>query len=91
MEREISHPRIDLHASRDEDQIRITVQDNAGGISDEIQEKIFEPYFSTKAEKGTGIGLYMVRTILEEKFGGSISVKNAAQGALFEITLPCAS
>jgi len=91
MERDISGAKIELHAFYDGDRIRITIRDNAGGIPDEILGKIFEPYFSTKAEQGTGIGLYMVRTILEEKFGGSVSVRNDARGALFEITLPHSS
>ena len=87
MEHAIPDARIALHASRDGDHVHITVHDNAGGIPDEIREKIFEPYFSTKAEKGTGIGLYMVRTILQEKFKGSIDVVNEGDGALFTLRI----
>lgn len=67
----------------------ITVHDNGGGITDEIQERIFDPYFTTKEQgKGTGIGLYMAKTIIERNMGGSLTACNDAGGALFTLTLP---
>ncbi|NLC27714.1 MAG: HAMP domain-containing histidine kinase, partial [Campylobacteraceae bacterium] len=66
----------------------LEVEDNAGGVGEEIIEKIFEPYFSTKTEKnGTGLGLYMCKTIVEEHLKGEITVENREKGACFKITL----
>ncbi len=86
--RHIAHARIALKATVSNGQGIITISDNAGGIPDDLLERIFEPYFSTKAEKGTGIGLYMVRTIVQEKFHGSVAAANGADGACFTLTLP---
>jgi PAS domain S-box-containing protein len=67
----------------------IVVSDNAGGIDEDIIDKIFEPYFSTKhSSQGTGLGLFMSRLIIQKSFGGSISVKNEDEGALFTIRIP---
>jgi signal transduction histidine kinase len=72
-------------------------QDNAGGIPDNILEKIFDPYFTTKHQsQGTGIGLYMSKDIVEKNMNGSLSVKNLTQeidgvtynGACFRISIP---
>ena len=55
----------------------IKIYDNGGGIPDEIMEKIFDPYFTTKHQsQGTGIGLYMSKDIIQNKFNGMLSVKN---------------
>ncbi len=67
----------------------IQVEDNGGGIDDEIIDKVFEPYFTTKHKsQGTGLGLYMTRQIVENKFHGTITVKNGVDGACFIIKLP---
>ncbi len=66
----------------------LRVVDNGGGIDDEIITKIYDPYFSTKGAKdGTGLGLYMSKIIVEEHCGGTLSVKNNKNGAVFTIAM----
>lgn len=60
-----------------DDNIRITIKDNAGGIKDEIISRIFDPYFTTKENsKGTGIGLYICKEIVVKHLYGNIDVAN---------------
>jgi signal transduction histidine kinase len=67
----------------------LSIEDNAGGIDESIIERIFDPYFTTKADShGTGIGLYMSRSITQEHLQGSIRAENTSEGARFIIALP---
>ncbi|MBB5022589.1 ATP-binding protein [Desulfurispira natronophila] len=78
---------IDITASNQGATIQIT--DNGGGIDQSIIERIFDPYFSTKEDTaGTGIGLSMARTLLEQGMGGTITAGNVEGGACFTITVP---
>ena len=71
------------------DGVILRIQDNAGGIDDAIIGKIFDPYFTTKTSKnGTGLGLYMSKTIVDKHLHGTIDVKNVENGSCFEIRLP---
>jgi signal transduction histidine kinase len=77
---------ISLHSS--ERNVTINVEDNGGGIADDIIDKVFEPYFSSKAKNGTGLGLYMAKMIIDKHVGGSLDVANTSRGAEFTIALP---
>jgi len=80
---------IDIKISEMESTVEITFEDSAGGIQEEIIGRIFEPYFTTKEQgKGTGIGLYMSKEIIERHLHGKLSVINGEFGARFIIELP---
>jgi signal transduction histidine kinase len=83
--------KITIENTEDRDRIIVSIKDNGGGIPKEIIGKIFEPYFTTKESTGgTGVGLYMSKTIIETNMGGTLTVKNVDGGVEFIITLDVA-
>ncbi len=81
-------PYINIRLKRQGNMFIMAITDNAGGISKEVLEKVFDKSFSSKGEKGTGIGLYMTKLIIEHHFHGSIRVNKEEDGTCFTIILP---
>jgi two-component system, NtrC family, sensor kinase len=70
--------------------VRLYVHDNGSGIPTSARSQIFEPFFSTKSNKGTGLGLWVIRSIVE-KYGGSIRMRSSVGkdgGTSFSVFLP---
>lgn len=89
IEREIKPAELIIETREDDDNYIVAFEDNAGGIDEEIIEKIFDPYFSTKNKKnGTGLGLYMSKVIISEHCHGTLTADNTEAGARFTMTLP---
>jgi PAS domain S-box-containing protein len=85
-EREAKEPRVTITIKSQGAGTVVTVADNAGGVPEEIIEKIFDPYFSTKGpQQGTGVGLFMSKSIIERNMGGKLAVRNSDVGAEFSI------
>ena len=77
---------INVDIKEEESFIVIKISDNAGGIPLEILDRVFEPYFTSKEQgKGTGLGLYMSKMIIEENMNGKITAYNYSKGAVFDI------
>lgn len=88
VEKNIKEPKINLSIETKGINSIIKVKDNAGGINQENFEDVFDPYFSTKSSsKGTGLGLYISKLIIEKNMGGELSVYNDDEGAVFKIIL----
>jgi C4-dicarboxylate-specific signal transduction histidine kinase len=89
IERSVAAPLIAVRVLGEEGRAVVTVSDNGGGISNEVIRQIFNPYFTTKErDKGTGIGLFMSKNIIEHQMGGSLTVENIEGGAQFRIDIP---
>ncbi|MGE4295938.1 MAG: PAS domain S-box protein [Campylobacterales bacterium] len=68
--------------------LQVRIADQGGGVADGLRNRIFEPYFTTKGEKGTGIGLYIAREIVAKRFGGSLWFEPIEGGSEFIIDIP---
>lgn len=81
--------KIEISVMNTDTSIFITVEDSGGGIPPHILDRVFEPYYTTKEQgKGTGIGLYMSKQIVERHMDGELGCENSDYGARFTIKLP---
>lgn len=80
---------INIKTKKEGSFVSIEFGDNAGGIAKDNIEKIFEPYFTTKHKsRGTGLGLFMSRMIIEQGFSGTLDVKSQKSVTVFTIKIP---
>ena len=80
---------ISIDIKEVKDMVSINIEDNGGGIPEKILKDIFNPYFTTKHEsQGTGLGLYILKMIIEESMHGSVKITNQNQGVNCEIMVP---
>ena len=80
--------RIRIGVSRRGDRALLEVQDDGAGIAPDLMEKIWEPFFSTKGEGGTGLGLGICRRIVEEHGGRIVVQSQPRKGSTFTVELP---
>ena len=86
LERRVVQPKVAVNLFSEPGKAVLTIADNAGGIAPEIIDRIFDPYFTTKGpDRGTGIGLFMSKTIIEKNMNGALTVRNTGTGAEFRI------
>ena len=84
----IPHGVIEITSFNEDEYNVLKVTDNAGGIDDTLKDKIFEPYFTTKEQyDGTGLGLYMSKTIIEKHMKGKLHYVKETDGSSFMIYL----
>lgn len=82
---------LEINTSHFKDSIKVEISDTGAGIPDDLQSRIFEPFFTTKGVgKGTGLGLDVVRRIVENRHHGAISLKSQPGKTTFKICLPIA-
>lgn len=86
LERGIEKPAITIRAYEAGGRTVVSIADNAGGVPDDILARIFDPYFTRKRSgEGTGLGLYISKTIIEKNMNGSLTARNDGSGAEFRI------
>ena len=78
---------LSITARWEADEVRIAFADTGKGIPSSDLDYIFAPFFTTKGERGTGLGLYITRKIVEDH-QGSISVQTSERGSTFVLSLP---
>jgi len=89
VETECENRNIDITFSNSHNNIECEVQDYAGGVPDDVLTTIFDQFITTKEEnKGSGLGLYMSKMIIESSMQGTLEAKNQKGGACFVISLP---
>ena len=89
IENKTLNPKITIKSDENKSEQILFIQDNNGGVNEDLLDHIFESDFTTKLnDKGTGLGLHMSRIIIQEHCKGKIIAKNSDDGMLFSIYIP---
>lgn len=87
VERQLENREINISVLSKQEFTILILEDNAGGVETDKLEKLFDPYYTTKST-GTGTGLYMVKLVIKNSFGGDLKVNNSSKGLRYIIALP---
>lgn len=84
------NPTIKVKLAKDGDRVRLVIEDNGLGITKEVKEKLYTPFFTTKpVGEGTGLGLSITKSIIEQKHNGTIEMESEPnEFTRFTITIP---
>ncbi|MEA1918070.1 MAG: HAMP domain-containing sensor histidine kinase, partial [Campylobacterota bacterium] len=89
LEHNVKNKEISMSVYENIDMMIFDIKNIGKNIDDEIINKIFQPYFSTKLNKnGTGLGLYMSKMIVDKQLNGELIVNNVDDGVVFKIIIP---
>ncbi len=81
-------PKITISTTKNRHTLTISIQDNGCGIDKSILDKIYDPYFTTKHQsKGTGLGLYILKMIIEQRMKGKVEIKSSNCGTTCNISI----
>ncbi len=82
-------PKLLITTKQLESQVELTIEDNGEGIKPEDEKKVFEEFYTTKGDQGTGLGLYIVKEIIEGEHGGKLTLTTKWQEfCRLSITIP---
>ena len=89
-EGEAYEPEVDVRVWTEDNHLMISFQDNGEGMTDEVKQRLFENFFTTKPiGQGTGLGMSITRNIIENKHGGKITFDSTlGEGTTFKFTIP---
>ena len=86
--KKVENPQVVVNFLQEGSELKICIEDNGGGIPEDILDRVFEPYFTTKFKSdGTGVGLYMSKMIVEDSIGGKLVLENYNDGVLASLTI----
>jgi C4-dicarboxylate-specific signal transduction histidine kinase len=87
--RKIEAPRVNISVESDGENAILFLDDNGGGVEKDLEEKVFEPYITSKPPtEGNGLGLFFCKMVVENQMGGKISLNNHQAGVRVTISLP---
>lgn len=87
--KEVNNPEIVITTEKTAKHLIISIEDNGGGISAEIIDKIYNPYFTTKHEyQGTGLGLYILKIIMEQTIQGKVAIHSHNETTKCKLYIP---
>ena len=83
-------PAVTVRVWTEDNCMKISFEDNGEGMTDEVKQRLFENFFTTKPiGQGTGLGMSITRDIIENKHGGKITFNSTlGEGTTFEFTIP---